>query len=61
MYTLADQMLETQKRLPQAFSNEDKKLLKQRVAILDRQIDRAVYELYGLTGEEVKIVEGEQS
>ena len=26
---------------------------------LDRQIDEAVYELYGLTEEEIKIVEGE--
>lgn len=25
---------------------------------LEREIDRLVYELYGLTGEEIKIVEG---
>jgi len=29
------------------------------VAIIDKQIDKAVYKLYGLTEEEVKIVEGE--
>ena len=59
LITLADQMLETQSRLQQALSDEDKKLLEQRVAIIDRQIDKAVYQLYGLTEEEVKIVEGE--
>lgn len=57
--TLADQMLETQRRLQQALSDDDKKLLEQRVAILDKQIDNAVYKLYNLTADEVKIVEGE--
>ena len=56
---LADQMLETQGRLQQALSGDDKKLLKQRAAILDKQIDNAVYKLYNLTEDEVKIVEGE--
>ena len=57
--TLADQMLETQRRLQQALSDDDKKLLEQRAAILDKQIDNAVYKLYNLTADEVKIVEGE--
>ncbi|AGT43495.1 hypothetical protein [Treponema pedis] len=52
-------MLETQSRLQQAISDEDKKLLEQRAAILDKQIDKAVYTLYGLTEEEIGIVEGE--
>ena len=56
---LADQMLETQGRLQQALSDEDKKLLEQRAAVIDKQIDKAVYQLYGLTEDEVKIVEGE--
>ena len=56
---LADQMLETQGRLQQALSGDAKKLLKQRAAILDKQIDNAVYKLYNLTEDEVKIVEGE--
>ena len=60
LITLADQMIETQSRLQQALSNEDKKLLEQRAAIIDKQIDNAVYRLYGLTEEEVKIVEGER-
>ena len=57
LITLADQMLETQSRLQHALSDEDKKLLEQRAAIIDKQIDRAVYKLYGLTEDEVKIVE----
>ena len=56
---LTDQMLETHSRFQQALSDEDKKLLEQRAAIVDRQIDKAVYKLYGLTEEDVKIVEGE--
>jgi len=51
-------MLETQSRLQQAISDEDKKLLEQRMAIIDKQIDKAVYQLYGLTEDEVKIVKG---
>ena len=59
LISLADQMLETQGRLQQALSEDDKKLLEKRAAIIDKQIDKAVYQLYGLTEEEVKIVEGE--
>ena len=58
LISLVDQMLETQNRLQQAFSDEDKKLLEQRVTIIDKQIDNMVYKLYGLTEDEVKIVEG---
>jgi hypothetical protein len=31
------------------------------IAATDRQIDRLVYELYGLTADEIKIVEQERS
>ena len=33
--------------------------LKQQIAATDSEIDRMVYELYGLTEEEIRIVEGE--
>ena len=52
------QMLETHSRLQQALSDDDKKLLGQRAAIIDKQIDKAVYKLYDLTEDEGKIVEG---
>jgi hypothetical protein len=33
-------------------------MMKREIESTDRQIDRLVYELYGLTEEEIKIVEG---
>ncbi|MCL2306171.1 MAG: Eco57I restriction-modification methylase domain-containing protein [Planctomycetaceae bacterium] len=55
---LVDQMLTTQARRHQAISDSDRQLAEQHIAILDRQIDSLVYELYDLTGEEIGIVEG---
>ncbi|MCK5853458.1 hypothetical protein KAH27_10560, partial [bacterium] len=56
---LVEQMQEAQKHLHTANlkTDTDKKLAKQKVAILDKQIDKLVYELYGLTEEEIAIVE----
>jgi hypothetical protein len=36
---------------------EDKTALERQIAATDRQIDRLVYELYGLSEEEIQIVE----
>jgi len=36
----------------------DNELYERRIKILDAQIDRLVYELYGLMEEEIKVVEG---
>ncbi|MEA2074755.1 MAG: hypothetical protein U9O85_03355 [Euryarchaeota archaeon] len=36
----------------------DKELYERQIKIVDAQIDRLVYDLYGLTEEEVKEVEG---
>ena len=55
---LVEQMLEAHKELEKAKFEQDKKFLKQRVDILDAQINAIVYSLYGLTEEEIKIVEG---
>jgi len=55
---LVDQMIIAQKQLGSAISDSDKKFLQQRVDILDRQINSVIYGLYGLTADEVKIVEG---
>ncbi|NQE06439.1 hypothetical protein C5S32_11270 [ANME-1 cluster archaeon GoMg1] len=35
----------------------DKELYERQIRIVDTQIDRQVYELYGLTEEEMKVVE----
>jgi adenine-specific DNA-methyltransferase len=47
-----------QARAPKKQSPSAKQLLDQKLAITDHQIDAPVYELYGLTEEEVRIVEG---
>ena len=36
----------------------EKTLLQRQITTTDRQIDKLVYELYGWTEEEIKIVEG---
>ena len=58
LVSLVDQMLETQKLYHNAKSDSDKKLYKQKIDLIDNQIDNLVYKLYGLTDEEIKIVEG---
>ncbi len=50
-------MLESQKQLHSAETEQDKKLYQQKIYILDKQIDKLVYELYDLTEEEIKIIE----
>ena len=58
MVSLVDQMLATQKKLHATSSSIEKKQYQQDADILDKQIDTLVYELYELTPEEVKVVEG---
>ena len=55
---LADQMQAAHAKRHTAMSDSDRKLAEQRINIIDQQIDALVYELYGLTGEEIGIVEG---
>ena len=47
-----------EKKLTMARTEHDKSVLKRQVDATDRQIDRLVYELYGLTDEEINIAEG---
>ena len=47
-----------QARTPKKQSPSAKQLLDQKLAITDHQIDALVYELYGLTEEEIRTVEG---
>lgn len=54
---LVDQMLEAKKQLATAQTEKVQTYFEKRCASLDRQIDALVYELYGLTEEEIKIVE----
>lgn len=56
---LVEQMLEIQKQLHSAKTESDKQFYQKKANIIDKQIDTLVYELYGLTAEEIKIIEGE--
>ena len=53
-------MLELQKKHHDARMERDKELYERQIRLVDAQIDRLVYELYGLTEEEVRVVEGEK-
>jgi hypothetical protein len=43
--------------LPKAKTPHEQESLQRQIAATDRQIDQLVYELYGLTEEEIRIVE----
>ena len=55
---LVEQMLEAKEKLSCAKTESETNRLEMQCQTLDRQIDKTVYELYGLTEEEIKIVEG---
>ena len=57
MVSLVERMLELRKR-PAARTPQEQEMVKREIESTDRQIDRLVYELYELTEEEIKIVEG---
>jgi hypothetical protein len=50
-------MLGLHEKLPTARTPHGKTLIERQIAATDQQIDRLVYDLYGLTDEEIKIVE----
>ena len=54
LVALVDNMLEPQKKYHDAKMDHDKKLYERQIKMVDAQIDRLVYGLYGLTEEEVK-------
>ena len=58
MVALVDQMLSLHKQLPEARTPHEQTALQRQIEATDRQIDALVYELYGLTEEEIGIVEG---
>jgi len=58
MVALVNQMLSLHKLLPKARTPHEQTALERQIEAADRQIDALVYELYGLTEEEIAIVEG---
>jgi len=57
MVEMVTEMLDLHKRLAAAKTDTDKSRLQERIKRLDADIDALVYQLYGLTDEEIKIVE----
>jgi hypothetical protein len=55
---LVTRLLALKKSLSDADSDRVREVLREKIAITDRKIDRTVYELYGLTPEEIAVVEG---
>ena len=59
--SLVDSMLSLHKQLAKARTSHEQTLLQRQIEATDGQIDKLVYELYGLTEEEIKIVEEHQN
>jgi len=57
MVELVERMLELHERLAGAKIERERTVIGHQISATDRQIDRLVYELYGLTDEEIRIVE----
>lgn len=57
MVSLVQRMFDLHKHLPAAKTAHEKTVIQRDIDATDREIDRLVYELYGLTEEEIRIVE----
>ncbi|MFA5347956.1 MAG: TaqI-like C-terminal specificity domain-containing protein [Methanoregula sp.] len=57
MVALVTEMLELHKHLSRAKTDQEKRLITQEIESTDRQIDSLVYGLYGLTADEIAVVE----
>jgi hypothetical protein len=58
MAGLVETMLKLHKDLPKAKTPHEQESVQRQIAATDKAIDTLVYELYGLTEEEIRIVEG---
>jgi len=56
---LADKMLELHEQLNAAKFDSEKEPIERQIKATDKKIDQLVYQLYGLTEEEIKVVEGD--
>ncbi len=59
MIELVNRMLDLNKQLAEAKVPQTKTVLQRWIETTDSQIDRLVYELYELTEDEIKIIEGQ--
>jgi hypothetical protein len=58
--SLVDEMLELHKKISKIKNPDEKTRIQRQIDATDDRVDKLVYELYGLTDEEIKIVEGIQ-
>jgi type I restriction-modification system DNA methylase subunit len=58
--SLVDKMLSLHKQLNESNFDSEKEPIERQIKATDKKIDRLVYQLYGLTEEEIKVVEGEK-
>ena len=58
MVTLVTQMLDLNRKLQDARLEQERTMLSRQIEATDGAIDKRVYELYGLTEEEIAVVEG---
>ena len=57
MVSLVERMLELNQKKADENNPETLRLLETQIAATDQQIDRLVYDLYGLTPEEIELIE----
>jgi hypothetical protein len=57
---MVETMLKLHKDLPKAKTPHESEALQRQIAATDESIDALVYELYELTEDEIRIVEGER-
>ena len=60
MVKLVERMLDLHKKLAAAKIPDDKTRTQRQITTTDKQIDKLVYSLYGLTAEEIAIVKQNQ-
>lgn len=60
MVSLVEHMLSLNKQLHTANTDHEKTSLQRQIDLTDKQIDQLVYELYGLTEDEIRLVEGQK-
>ncbi|MBM3714069.1 MAG: hypothetical protein FJW56_11670 [Actinobacteria bacterium] len=57
MIELVDNILELHRKIVSVKTPDEKTIIQRQIDAIDNQIDKLIYELYGLTEEEIKIVE----
>ena len=57
LVALVESMLELQKKYHNTRMERDKELYERQIKMVDARIDRLVYDLYGLTEEDIRVVE----